>query len=261
MITSGLGRILKTFGLRKYEVEVYTRLMKSGPLFAREVADLAGVPNPRIYSVLSTLKKRGYVLEIKGKPSVYDAQHPRHILYTELAKLRKNIDFVLEEAEQEYEMRKDQRLIASYDAWTTYGEKGVTAELLRLIKSASKEVVLLIRDLDWCLEEGSIKMLKNKKRNKLLMRVIGIDADLVRETADIFKIASGGQVKYIRTSNPLAPFVVADENEVLVSLKQTLLADRDDYVGITIRNKGVAFLYRKHFEELWKQAKMEEFLQ
>jgi len=257
-LTDDLEDVLRIMGLRKYEVAVYVTLMRNGPLAAKEVADIAKIPNPRIYSILDTLKKSGYVNELNSKPSLYDVQHPRYILDTELSNLRKRVNLALERAEQEYEMRKDQRLIETQDSWTTCGEKGLMAEFLRLVQTAKKEFFSAIHDLDWCLEEDTIKLLKNKKENHVQIKIIGVNPIAMKETADIFMLASGGHVKFIdkRDFSPL--FAVIDGEEVLISLKKTAMTERDDYVSVAMRSKGVANLYRQYFDELWKEIGMEE---
>jgi len=63
--------ILRLFGLTRYETAVYLELMKKGPLTAGDVAELAGVPKPKVYSILRGLQDSGYVLVARGTPALY----------------------------------------------------------------------------------------------------------------------------------------------------------------------------------------------
>ena len=247
--------ILRLFGLTRYETAVYLELMRNGPLTAGDVADLAGVPKPKVYSILRDLQNSGYVLIIKGTPSLYEAEHPGYLLRIKLANLRKNVESILEVVEQEYELRKDRERKKIYDAWTMYGEAAITTKLLELLDNASKTFVGLVHHLDWTTEEGVIEILKKVRDVGVEIKLIAPKVPRVTEDLSIFKIASGAQVKLIDEKNSLNKnmFIVADEEFLLLAFRRSKDIEARDYVGVFIRNEDVATTYQSLFQKNWSK--------
>lgn len=65
---------LKLFGLNKYEALAYIQIVKSGVATAKEVSRGSGVPYSRVYDVLDSLEKKGWVLVETSKPQRYRAK-------------------------------------------------------------------------------------------------------------------------------------------------------------------------------------------
>ena len=90
---------LKRYGLNMYEAEAYTSLLKHGILTAYEVSKNSNVPNGKIYPVLSSLEKKGFVKGYAGMPKKFVAIDPKITLVkamqqkeTELRNLKENFN-------------------------------------------------------------------------------------------------------------------------------------------------------------------------
>jgi sugar-specific transcriptional regulator TrmB len=250
--STSFQEILKLFGLTRYETAVYLELMKNGPLTAGDVAELAGVPQPKVYSVLRGLQNSGYVLVTGGTPSLYEAEHPGYLLRVKLADLRKNVESIVEAVEQEYEVRKDMKRKRLHDAWTMYGELAITTKLLELLDNASKTFVGFVHYLDWTTEEEVIKILKKVRDSGVEIKLIAPKVPRVTEDLGIFKIASGAQVKLVDKKNSLKNmFVVVDEEFLLLAFRRGKDIDVRDYVGVFIRNEETAAIYQSLFQKNW----------
>ena len=68
--------MLKELGLNSYEENVYLTLLKFGPLTAPKIAKLSKVPYGRIYDVLQSLERKGFVKVISKAPKVFVAEDP-----------------------------------------------------------------------------------------------------------------------------------------------------------------------------------------
>lgn len=74
-------RNMKDLGLTEYEVRLYIILVsRTVPTTASEICRLSGVPYTRTYSVLSSLKEKGLVEIMRGKPILYKAVEPEAAL-------------------------------------------------------------------------------------------------------------------------------------------------------------------------------------
>ncbi|MEA2004113.1 MAG: helix-turn-helix domain-containing protein, partial [archaeon] len=64
-------RSLKEFGLTDYEARVYYGACIADIAGATELSKISEVPRARIYDVLSTLARKGWINIIDGKPTKY----------------------------------------------------------------------------------------------------------------------------------------------------------------------------------------------
>ncbi|ASJ10270.1 transcriptional regulator [Thermococcus sp. P6] len=71
---------LQRLGLTKYEALAYITLLKLGPSKATEITRESGIPHTRVYDVLSSLHRRGFVDVMQGTPRLYKPVNPEVIL-------------------------------------------------------------------------------------------------------------------------------------------------------------------------------------
>ncbi len=74
-----LEHIFKLIGISRYEAAVYITLVRCGPLTAKEISDVSGVPYSKVYSVLNSLIRKGLVVQENSRPRKYLARHPREV--------------------------------------------------------------------------------------------------------------------------------------------------------------------------------------
>lgn len=72
--------ILKRIGLNQYESKVYLGLLTKGISSAGDISDIAGVPRSRVYDVLATLEKKGFVNAQNDRPVKYIPVEPQEML-------------------------------------------------------------------------------------------------------------------------------------------------------------------------------------
>ncbi len=246
--------ILQTFGLKKYEAAVFISLVTHGSGPATEIAEISGVPLPRIYSILRSLEKRGYVQVISNRPSNYRAAHPGYVLRAELANLRKKTEQTLLEIEQDYETGLQKSSVPERFGYTTYGDVGFTESLLRLLQETKSSFVGAIHDLDWCVEESVLDILKKKRRARLDIRVIGIQNPSNLENLTIFKAASGAMVRATPQNEFKTTFAISDGTKSVVTLADPSLAMPDRLTTVFFQDFAVGTLLLRNFEELWSKA-------
>ena len=70
-ISDKTRRSLQEFGLTDYEIRSYTSLLEIGPATASELSESSSVPYSKIYEVLGSLEKKGWIEMEHGRPSKY----------------------------------------------------------------------------------------------------------------------------------------------------------------------------------------------
>lgn len=75
-----LGKVRLYFGLNLYEVRIWTALLSRGVSSAGELSDIANVPRSRSYDILTSLEKKGFIVQKEGKPLRYEALAPSEVI-------------------------------------------------------------------------------------------------------------------------------------------------------------------------------------
>jgi sugar-specific transcriptional regulator TrmB len=60
-ISDKARRSLQEFGLTDYEIRSYTSLLEIGPATASQLSEASSVPYSKIYEVLGSLEKKGWI--------------------------------------------------------------------------------------------------------------------------------------------------------------------------------------------------------
>ncbi|WP_456367491.1 HTH-type sugar sensing transcriptional regulator TrmBL1 [Thermococcus sp.] len=71
---------LQRLGLTKYESLAYVTLLKLGPSKATDITKESGIPHTRVYDVLSSLHRKGFVDIMHGSPRLYKPVNPEVVL-------------------------------------------------------------------------------------------------------------------------------------------------------------------------------------
>ena len=76
-LNEGTLRALRNLGLSSYEARVYISLVRNGALTASEVSSQSRIPFSRVYDVLATLERSGWITVEQGRPKRYIPKSPR----------------------------------------------------------------------------------------------------------------------------------------------------------------------------------------
>ncbi|WOF17148.1 TrmB family transcriptional regulator [Methanoplanus sp. FWC-SCC4] len=132
---------LKTLGLTEYEAKAYVAVVGLGMSTAREIHEKSGVPQGRIYSVLSSLVQKGYVEIQDGKPAYYHSDNPGVVIN----QARVHLKEAIEETENYLNnLHYDTKPPSPF--WTIHSEWGIKSRFKTLIQNAEKEIIFFVSD-------------------------------------------------------------------------------------------------------------------
>ena len=237
-------RVLHELGLTQYETRAYLALLDKGNLTASQISEYSEVPYSKIYEVLASLEKKGWIKAERGRPSKYYPKSPSEAL--EAAKLR------LEEMTKSWEqailselqpLYEKQGIREKPDIWILRGEFSILAKLKETLRKAKKEVMIAAPSLPGTLEDtvvSTLTRLQNAGVNVLFM--------ISREAKDWnSKIASVAQVRV--RDQMFGGGVIVDSKEAMLFLgeeKQTLV--------IWSNHLGLVKFARDYFQHLWESS-------
>ncbi len=101
MARTDIMALLNSIGLTQYESKVYTTLATLGTASAKDVSTICNIPYGKIYEVLSTLEKKGFVETVLSRPMKFTAVNPNKVMQSvkenEIKKINKIKHLLLDE--------------------------------------------------------------------------------------------------------------------------------------------------------------------
>lgn len=145
-------------------------MVKHGASKLNDLSFRSNVPEGKIYSIMSSLEKRGAVIKSGKRPQKYDAQNPRHVLENEQNQLMEKCRKSLESSEQSWEIRNE-KIEETEKTWQVVGISSILGEMRRLLETRLHSIISSVPDLNWltskdisriqkCLNnEGNVKII------------------------------------------------------------------------------------------------------
>lgn len=228
MIEEDIIQKLQKFGLTKYESLAYITLLKLGPSKATDVTRESGIPHTRIYDVLSSLSKKGFVDIMHGTPRLYAPVNPELVLERLKKELIEDIENLKKAFEYLYKETHGEELP---EIWTIYGFENTVERAEYIIRSAKHEILIntpfeFLKQLRDALE----------KRDDILMIIVSNFESIpkwLNEKGNVI-LAKSGEAPWL-----MGTWVIGDVNYAL-------------FFGTLPENKG-----KERFYSFWaKSAKL-----
>ncbi|KUO92349.1 MAG: helix-turn-helix domain-containing protein [Thermocladium sp.] len=135
-----LKRLARLIGYSSYQLKAYLTLVEKGPLTAKDIARLAGIPTSKVYSVLSSLARDGIIYSEQGRPLRFIAKPPREVFSTILEKLNGYIEAtrpIIDSLQLLYESNNPSKVMAQSDIFFIVKGLESTKQLMRKALNAS----------------------------------------------------------------------------------------------------------------------------
>jgi sugar-specific transcriptional regulator TrmB len=248
-------------GLQEYESKAYYALLTRGNLNAKEISIEADIPQPKVYTVMSNLIKKGFCNRVSGHKKQYKALEPKvafSLMKNEIERKRKDIGDVIERLEDIY---SSENLITANDYVDVLkNNQQIYEKFISLLSNVENEIVGLIKPPFASLGQKDRldyqqKIIKNKLKHGLDMKMIyefpndsnkeGI-VNLI-ETS----IMSGEKSKMIKTL-PIK-VLIFDEKKVLMTLNNPH-SEAIDFTAIIVEHADLAKVIKLSFDFLWDAA-------
>lgn len=106
---------LQKIGLTQYEAQAYLSLLNDHITTAAKLAEKSGVPRTRIYSILETLARKGWIKIYSGIPLLFKASHPKEIFEKVKMEYVDFLESIQTMLEKEVSDVKDKFVIKKFD--------------------------------------------------------------------------------------------------------------------------------------------------
>jgi len=247
-ISSRVRKAFHQLGLTDYEMRAYLTLLQRGGMTANEVSEAAAIPYSKIYEVLESLEKKGWINNEGGRPARY---YPKN-LSTALEINRMRV---------EKELRRYERVLLAeipplldvagdrekHDIWILRGEVNILSKLKSLLSGCDSELQIASPWINRELVElilPVLALLKAKNGSAKIMLSTDCSKALARKLSEYAEVRFRDQL--------FGGGVIADSGEAIIILggegRKPTLAIWSDHIGL-------ARIAKVYFDHLWKDAK------
>ncbi|MFQ6085067.1 MAG: TrmB family transcriptional regulator [Candidatus Bathyarchaeia archaeon] len=248
-VSDAARKAIRELGLPEYESKAYLALIEAGRMDARDVSEATGIPYSKVYSVLRSLARRGWIEEKGGRPSIYFPKAPSEVLRTERVKIESRMRSyeraLLDELQPIYEKRG---IKERPDIWIIRGEVNILAKIREVLDRTREELMVALPALSGRMGEALDAILPGlKDRRVRISFLMGEDArgKLVQE------LVSGAEIRARR--GMFGGGVIADSREAILLLGKG--SGSEPMIAVWSDHSELTHIAKVYFEHLWKSAK------
>ena len=203
---------LKSLGLSDYEIKAYIANISIISGTATEISLSSNVPRSKIYEVLKSLAKKGFVEIQRGKPLKFNVIPPHEIF----EKSRKHMKEQLDDAENELNLIYENQIPnVPAPLWLIHSPEKIVKKEIEIISRAKKSLFILggfmFHDETPELKESLNKAIKRGVHVKVILAPFYSSSDILKELKEL-----NCEIKTINV--PLIKMVVRDEKEMLMGV-------------------------------------------
>jgi len=247
-VTDRVRRALQEFGLTDYEIRSYTSLLEIGPATASELSEASDVPYSKIYEVLGSLEKKGWIESEHGRPSRYYPKPPSVAM--EITKshlentLKTNEALIQDELQPLYEKKGVKE---HPDIWIVRGNFNVLARVRETIERVQKEILASVPTIPDSVAEMLIPLVKSIADRGVKVQIMTMKNPMSETMAKLSKFCE------VRVrAQMFGGGIIADGREVILLLGQ----EGEEAISLAIWSDhiGLSKFAKNYFEYLWTDS-------
>ena len=123
-----------------------------------------------------------------------------------------------------------------------------------MFQSAQTELVGMLNDVRWSSEKEILVLLKELKRRKLKIMLVGRNTPDSAEDLSIFRAASGGSVKILPKGELKASFLIKDRTDLVIITDDDPSLRLEQVSTVLVREPTISQMFRGVFEDVWNRS-------
>lgn len=214
-----LTALLKRIGLNEYESRVYASLSELNELTASEVSRKAGIPRARVYDVLTSLEKKGFVMISVGRPVSFKAVEPEKALCNYEKQKRESFEKELKEMislketlKNNFNQKPEEKEVFS-GVWSVSSNQ-INNIIDDSLKNARESVVISTS------EANALKKINAFSSKFKALKAKGVELKLALSSLDKAKLSREFNSFNTVKSRNNSRFIVFDRQKVLLFLQE-----------------------------------------
>ncbi|MCR4368411.1 MAG: hypothetical protein NUV67_00725 [archaeon] len=137
---------IKKLGLNDYEARAYKSLLQKGKDTAVQIAKSSGVPRARVYDVLFSLEKKGFVVRGASKPIEFSVVRPTKAFEAQADKEKQSLELRLSESRSIAEILEKgasfEQATSGEGAWIVEGRDNIYSRVAEEMENCKESVLI-----------------------------------------------------------------------------------------------------------------------
>lgn len=247
---------LMKLGLTQYEAKIFLTLVKMGGRTASEISFSGKVPRTKTYGAISSLREKGLIKILPGKPEKYMASAPDGVLQPLAEKFAKDAEAcsrLVADLSMIYESSKyiyQEKPYEKHDVWTLSQRSKVVERVRASIESSQKYIRMtttangLVRAYKLYLDH--LEKAASKGSSVMLQATVNRENLMVAK-----KIAELVKVRHLPP--PVLEFVVVDGKDLLLieSAPDNFEVEEGQDQAAWTNSPLMVRAFELHFDKLW----------
>jgi sugar-specific transcriptional regulator TrmB len=248
LVSVKVERSLREIGLTEYESLAYLALVKSGELTASKVSKLASIPYSKVYGVLDSLERKGWV-EIKGgRPRHYYPRPPVEALRAEELRKASRFEQIRKLLVSELQPLYEQRDVKEKpEIWIIRGVENIASTIREIPQKVKRELMVALPEIPTELSPAVLPSLEPLRDKKVEIHLL-TTPDLIESIGKY--IANVAEIKV--RDEMFGGGVVIDGKETLLFLGEDVTEEQN--LAIWSDHVGLNMIAKIYFEHLWDTA-------
>jgi sugar-specific transcriptional regulator TrmB len=235
---------LRQAGLTDYETRAYLYLLQVGVTTASQISSETDVPYSKIYEVLNSLERKGWVETQTDRPRKYYPKSPSEALDATRLRLENMMkswrNMVLDELQPLYDKRE---IREKPDVWILRGEFDALAKLKDLVGNAKTELMFAVPPLTESILNAVTPLFGELLGASVKVQIM-VSKDLNLDVEPLSRIYD-----VRRKDSMFGGGVIADGREALL-----ILGENKPSLMIWSDHSGLVKFAKDYFEHLWNSA-------
>ena len=223
--------LFETFGVAALEAKVYLSLLTNSGVSGYQLSKNAGITTSKVYTVVSRLIEKGFVVAAESRPVKYYPRPPKELL----ANIKKDVTQNLDHLDEHLDRLTKTTPLFNHDlAWNIIGRRNVISRAKDLIRSAQQSIFLAVWPKELRLLRKELESAGQRTEKIRLLSYgpakINFGEIFIHRPSD-YPFRERGERRFI---------LIVDNKIAVIA---TLLDDETD-AGLWTENPGLVLLFR-----------------
>ena len=271
---------LQAMGLNLYESRAYSAILGGKQMSAKQVGQVAMIPQSRTYDVLESLAAKGFALGTPSSPKLYTAVPFERVLPSHYQTRKKEIQEMAAKVQEDAQNRLDQ-LTASYRSlmedlkdterprapvsepvWVVEGRNNIENTIVSLIQGAKNDIMRITRppDMRGSYPLDPFYLWGTNWRNVVDAMERGVRVRYLSLTRELpsypgLDVTEPPERRFLEHDEDIIEkFFIADKGNVLLNLYDPKLSAFGS-LALLMRSEAACVVFREHFDAMWDRAR------
>lgn len=243
--------LFKSLDLTEYESKAIDALIKLREATPKEISFESGVPNNKLYSILSNFEAMGLLAKLPLETKKYKLINLKTFLNSKIREKEDNLRDI-KKTNRSIKTVKEQEREFAFNL--IKGQMAIMNKLAEENRNAKKEIFGVQRN--WKIWGQGLREMQRSVKKKVDIRLIGVINNETKKRALEYK-EMGCKIRAYNKKFGEWPlrFTVIDNKKARITLGKPEIRDTKEYITIWTSSKPLITLLRKQFLDMWKESK------